>query len=538
MQSKRILPFAALAAILLVGAALRLTNIGFGLPGMYDPDEPIFMIVALKMLAEGTLNPGWFGHPGSTTITLIAAIDAAVAYAGIAAGHYADPAAFAKAAYADPAMLFLPARIAMATFGLLCVALTYAVGARLHGRTAGLVAAALLALNGLHIGWSQVIRTDIMASAFMLASLWFALVMVERGRVRDYAWAGLFAGFAIATKWPAATIVVAIVGAAAWRGERAAMRGLVLAGAATLAGVFLASPYIFLDWPTVIANAAGEMKPGHLTQSGHGLAGNLLFYARQALAPSLGIAGLAAMAVGLVVSARQNRLALFTSIPAAAAFLLLIGSQHMVWTRWVLPALPMLCIAAGAAVAAGMTRLAAIAPPVAGRVLAVALAALVLAPSVAGAVDQRRERANDTRTAALRWVEDNIPAGSTVVYEHLELAVRDRPWRILFPVGSAGCIDGVAALRGGVDFDRFQALRKGKAIVDLGNITPDRIAGCRADYYVLTYYDRYLAEAAAYPEQLATYSAVMGKGRTAALFRPVPGQSGGPVVRIVTTKTP
>ena len=119
-----------------------------------------------------------------------------------------------------------------------------------------------------------------------------------------------------------------------------------------------------------------------------------------------------------------------------------------------------------------------------------------------------------------------------------ELGIRDRPWRILFPVGRAGCIDGVAALRGGVDFDQFQELRKGNAIVDLGNVAANRIEGCRADYYVLTYYDRYRAEAAAYPKEMATYEAVIGPGRTAALFRPVAGQSGGPVVRIVTTKTP
>jgi len=42
---------------------------------MSAPAGPLFMILALKMLADGTLNPGWFGHPGSTTITLIAGID-------------------------------------------------------------------------------------------------------------------------------------------------------------------------------------------------------------------------------------------------------------------------------------------------------------------------------------------------------------------------------------------------------------------------------------------------------------------------------
>ena len=74
--------YSALAIILLVALAWRLHNIGFGLPSLYDPDEPIFMIKALELLTNGTLNPKWFGHPGSTTIYLLALIDAAVVGSG------------------------------------------------------------------------------------------------------------------------------------------------------------------------------------------------------------------------------------------------------------------------------------------------------------------------------------------------------------------------------------------------------------------------------------------------------------------------
>ena len=85
--AERVAARAALGLILIAALGWRLNNIGFGLPSMYDPDEPIFMITALRMLAEGTFNPGWFGHPGSTTIYLVAAIDAAVASAGLIFGR-------------------------------------------------------------------------------------------------------------------------------------------------------------------------------------------------------------------------------------------------------------------------------------------------------------------------------------------------------------------------------------------------------------------------------------------------------------------
>ena len=162
---------AALAAIIALALLLRLYQVGFGLPGLYDPDEPLFMVKAAGLLTGRTLDPHWFGHPGSTTIYLTALIQALVFIAGWIGGRFANVADFVHAAYADPAIVFVPVRIAMALLGTACVALTYALGKQLYGKPASLLAALLLALNSLHIAWSQVVRTDVQASAFMLAAL-------------------------------------------------------------------------------------------------------------------------------------------------------------------------------------------------------------------------------------------------------------------------------------------------------------------------------------------------------------------------------
>jgi hypothetical protein len=509
VTTERVAARAALGAILLVALGWRLHNIGFGLPSMYDPDEPIFMIMALKLLTEGTLNPGWFGHPGSTTIYLVALIDAAVAGSGIISGRYADVGAFAHAAYADPALLFVPARVAMALLGTLCVWLTYLLGKRLHGTLTGLVGAALLAMNGLHIAWSQVIRTDIHASVFMLASLLFSARIAERGKLQDYLLAGAFAGFATATKWPAATVFIAVIGAFAFaaqqkeREARPPARYLIAAAAAVLAAIFISSPFIFLDWQTVLANVSGEVKAGHLGHTGGSFVDNLRFYLTEPVAGSMGIIGL--------------------------AFLALICSQGLIWSRWVLPVMPLLCLFASFAIvqlarAFGKTR---------PSYLVASLTIIAGMPTLMGAVAQARERANDTRAQAAAWSAAHIPAGSRVVFEHLELSVRGQPWLILFPVGEAGCIDGVRALRTGVKFEKVQRLRRGSPIVDLGNVAPSRIESCKADFAVLAYYDLYLKEADRFPAELRNYRKLLAGGRTVALFRPKPGRAGGPVVRVV-----
>src|SRR6185369_14130759 len=89
----------ALLVILACALALRLYGIGFGLPALLDPDEPLFIISALKLLGQHTLNPGWFGHPGTTTIYSLAIIYASIGGAALASRQFADISSFVAYVY-------------------------------------------------------------------------------------------------------------------------------------------------------------------------------------------------------------------------------------------------------------------------------------------------------------------------------------------------------------------------------------------------------------------------------------------------------
>ncbi|HEX6660349.1 MAG TPA: glycosyltransferase family 39 protein [Sphingomicrobium sp.] len=524
----------AIALILLVALALRFNNIAFGLPSLWDPDEPTFMLIPLNMLTDRTFDPGWFGHPGSTTIYLIGLIEGAAAGFGLAIGRYPDIASFARAAFEDPSLLLIPARVVMALIGVGTVWLTYFVGRRLHGTTTGLVAALLLAINALHIAWSQVVRTDINASLFMLTALLFSIRAYEQGRLKDYVLAGAFAGLATVTKWPAITVFVAVVGAAAGRGlDRRELAKLGASAAALVAAMFLASPFVFIDWRTVLSNLNGEAKPTHLAHTGAGFLSNLRFYLIFQIRSAMGWIGLTAVLAGAWLLANESRAARWTLIPAAGAFLALICAQHLIWSRWMLPVLPTMCIFAGAAAEAFRRAISRRMPRLNPSLLVALVTATLIVPSLMRAVDQANERANDTRGQAARWAMEHIPPGSTVVLEHLELSLRHQPWKILFPVGRAGCIDGVRALSGGIRYQRFEQLRRGSPIVDLGNVPADRVRSCHADFAILTYYDLYRADGSNFAKEIQTYKSILAGGRTVALFAPRPGSAGGPLVRIV-----
>jgi len=540
LSSARSAGSAALAIILAVALALRLYDVGFGLPSLYDPDEPIFMVMALKLLKQQTLNPGWFGHPGTTTIYLIALIDAAVLGFGMLTGHYGSVADFGHAAYANPALLFIPARVAMALFGVGCVWLIYSLGRRLFGNAVGLVAAAFLAVNSLHILWSQVVRTDVMASFFMLVSLIFSVRAAKDGRLRDHLLSGAFIGVAIATKWPSAVVAVGLVGAALYRMRDSGrldveLARLAAAFACILIAVFVASPYIFLDWQTVLANVSREVNHGHLAQNGGGFLWNLRWYLLGQGAGSMGLAGLVLAAAGAIAAWKTAPLARWTLLPALVGFLALICSQDMVWSRWLIPAMPLLCLLAAVALV-GIGRWLA---SILGSRAAVAtglVAAIAIVPSLASASDSIREREVDTRALAADWATAHIPDGSTVLLENLELKLRDRPWHFLFPLGNAGCVDGLKLLTAGVSYDQLQRQRNGSPIVDIGNVDPSTLRSCRADFAILTYFDSYRSESADFARQLENYHRLLQGGRTVALFRPAPGRVGGPVVRVVALK--
>ena len=529
---------AALGLILAVALGLRLYLIGFGLPSMYDPDEPFFILKAYEMLDAGTLNPHWFGHPGTLTLYVVMLVEVGVVLGGLALGQWSSINDFATAVYANPGLIFIPARVGMALIGTGCVWLTYVLGKKLCGRPAGLLAAALLALNGLHIAWSQVVRTDIQASLFMLGCLIFAARAVESGRTRDFLWGGAMVGLAAACKWPAASVAVAMIGPAGAllaRGSRISgvMQKLVLSGAASIAALFAVSPFLLLDWQKALHDIFNEGKPAHLGHTGGGPLANLLFYTDGQVIGTMGWVGLAAILAGVAVTVRDRTVARWTLLPAAAAFALLLTVQNLVWSRWILPLLPMLALFAAAGTI-GVARWSRSHLPEKTKQLAsAAVAAVVLIPSAAGAVGALRERANDTRDQAQEWVIANVPPGSTVVVEHLQIGLRDQPSTFLFPMGGAGCLDAKKLLSTKVKYDEVQTARKGSKIVDLGNIAPDRIGTCRADYAILSYYDLYLAERSRYPRELATYQALLGANRTVALFRPKKGEIGGPVIRIV-----
>ncbi len=530
-----------LGGILVLALGLRLYGVSFGLPALNDPDELMFEMGAVRLISKPTLNPGWFGHPATTTIYLLALINIGVMAFGWLVGWFSGPKAFAEAIYADPSWVILPGRVAMVCFGVLCIWLTYRLGRELFGRRVGVTAALLMAINPLHIAFSQIIRSDIMATCFMLLCLLAALragrAADKAGKKRAMRFAALWLALAIITKWPVALSGLAVAGCIFFgvhNGREtmaSSLRRLAVFGLLTIALVVLLSPYLVLDYPVLIRNLQGEAQPHHLGATGGTVLQNLWWYASGPLWRSFGPAGCALLAAGAVLIRRQYE-ALALMLPLVLAFTAVTVMQALVWERWMLPLLPLFAVVAayGAVELLGRVNR----TPGLARTTATALAAVaVLVPPLHRDVLQAQERIHDTRQLASYWVKEHVPAHDTVMVEHFAFDLLSGSWPFKFPMGDVGCTDVRAMLSGRISYATIQSGRGQRSNVDYGTTSPAARENCRSDYALLTQFDRYAAERGRFPNEYEAYRALVSNGQIVATFRPAPGRVGGPIVRVV-----
>lgn len=529
---------AAILLILLVAAAIRIHGAAFGLPALNDPDEPLFMMTALDMLRSGNPNPGWFGHPATLTFYAIALVMVAVAGIGILTGRFADLDAFVAAAYADPSILFLPARLFFVACGVFCVWLTFRLGKRLGSARLGLIAAAFLAVNSVHVEYSQVIRTDVQMTIFVLLAMLASLDILERGRPRDHALAGIWVGLGVATKWPAALIIFSPLAAALMRGR---VQGRVLQPLAILTGaaaatLFAVSPFLLIDYATVVQNLGGEARPIHPGATGGGFLWNVGWYVRGPLAESFGIAGLVAALAGSILALRDRRV-LVAVLPGVAAFCIVIVTRSLVWERWIVPLLPFLALATAATICAlGDWLRARLKRRVPGFEYAAIL--LLLMPMSLATYASQTERLNDTRQIATAWIKANTPRSRAILVEHAAFDLLQDGRELRFPLGSAGCVDAGSLLAGRISYSRVETLRSGRAVVDIGHVDAAQRDSCRAPFAIFTHYQVYHDDRQHFGAQWNAYRSIAAGGQVRAVIRPVPGETGGPVVHIVQMPEP
>lgn len=409
-----------LTAIVVLGAALRLFPIWFGLPYPHArPDEETAVWRAAAMLG-GDLNPRFFHWPSLMFYAL--------------AALYSAASLVRRALSLDPALSqveqLLIARVFVALAGTLTIVVLYWLVCRVADVTTALIAAAFLAVAILHVRDSHFAMTDVLMTLLVTSSLALVVRAVDasfesghdRPALRWFAAAGLAGGLATSTKYSAAAIIAAMgiaqllwlvhVRKAPWLPRHwTASVAFMLAFAS---GFLVATPYALLDFKTFSADLVFDfthLKDGH---GGVNLGRGWTYHLTHSLPYGTGVPMFLTALAGMVLMLKHRRRHALLVSGFFLAFYGALGSGTTVFFRYILPLVPVVCLMAAVAVRHAAPWLAArtaLSPRASLALLIVLAGGLSLVNSVW--MDLLLAR-TDTRVLAAEWLEARIRPGESL----------------------------------------------------------------------------------------------------------------------------
>jgi 4-amino-4-deoxy-L-arabinose transferase-like glycosyltransferase len=411
-------------AICLIALVLRVIGLQYGLPAVYNPDEVAIMARALSF-ANGTLNPHNFLYPTFYFYVLFVWVAIYLAFVWIS-GRATSLAALQRSYFTDATGIYTAGRALGVATGTATVAFLYKLAATLTDRRSALASAVFLAVAPLHVRDSHYVKHDV-AATLTIVLAYLAMTRVwpsprpDGPRLRDTLIAGAACGMAFSTHYYCVFLAVplALVIVQGWKlhGVAACARQLLWGAAASLV-VFLAlSPFLIVEpltaWRDIAANrqivvdravTAGAFAPAQRYVA--------MLWRDAAGQP---IALLAVAGVGAMLVSSPARAALLLAFPVP--FLLFIVNTAPA-SRYLNPVLPFLAMFAAWGLSTLVSWM--------GNRRAVFWIGLVIAAAPAFDASVRTDmffRIDDTRTLARRYIEGNIPAGSSILIQPYSAAL-------------------------------------------------------------------------------------------------------------------
>jgi hypothetical protein len=261
---------------------LRLLGIGWGLGNdlhfqSYHPDEPVVWAYSQQIEpAKLQFTPGFYNY-GTLYLTMVrVATDVTAAYSG-----GPDPQQ-EQSVWAFLSRAHLAGRLLSAVAGAVTALLLFLMGARLFGTWGGIAAALFIAVAPAHVVHSRFQTVDIVATALIAASAFFALRLLPRDEISEEGppkgrlqpemrlalLSGLFAGLSAGTKYTGILVLLTLYVALALSKRKDWLK-LAAAGSAVAAAAFVVTtPGILLQTDQFVRDFVYEMRH---TSTGHGL---------------------------------------------------------------------------------------------------------------------------------------------------------------------------------------------------------------------------------------------------------------------------
>ncbi len=256
-----------------------------------------------------------------------------------------------------------------------------------------------------------------------------ALIVTDRAAAsRKRAWllSGLFAGLAVSTHYYVGMVVIPIVVVAAIHGARTgkwreASKLLVLAGAASIAGFLIGTPFLPLEPRIAMRDivAVREIDIDRAVVGGGGAFTSALSYARMLYFDAVGWPVCILAVIGFVWAIVEDRARGLLLAGFTVAFLTFVANT-VPMTRYLNVVLPMFALAAAFAVVRVADRFGKLAPAAATTITVAALIPGLLLSVHTDLFFLQK----DTRTLAKEFVESHIPPGTSILVQPYSAPLR------------------------------------------------------------------------------------------------------------------
>lgn len=428
-----------LLLIILLAASLRLYGIWWGLPTeqhyhqAFHPDEAYKLHVIMGMsLSKLDLNPHWF-IKGTMQFYVIGAV---LKVASVFDVVRLREQQFYVNHPSELSKLYLLGRLVTVFMSLLTISLVFIIGSKLYNKEVGLLAALLLSVLPLDVVNSHYMKTDVPQTFWLLVTVVCAIQIWRSKKGIWYVLAGLAAGFATATKYPAGLSVVLITVAHLLQIDSEVSLGkllrslfnknLMLGYTFVVFGFLIGNPYALLAFEEfsegvryVVVGSTGlsaTIDPDYdLGLDGYLRGPMWLYYLTDIMHYGMGfplqIVSITSILFALIKHRRTDILLLSWVVP----YFLLAGSANYATVRYLTPLGPVLMILS-ASMFLSIPRL------LTGRVsikysrivvLALLVGTFIYSLFYSFAYDQVMAQKN-SRIEALEWIEKNIPKGTRI----------------------------------------------------------------------------------------------------------------------------
>ena len=497
-----------LVFMLLAAFFIRYKGITFGFPMITYHDEKKIVNRALNILETGDMNPHFFNYPTGyiyTQAALFGLMDIGIKIAG-------DPDGIKNV---DQTTIYFAGRFLTILLSIGTIFIVYIIGTLLAGRTGGLVAGVFTAFSFLHVSNSFLVTVDSPMAFWCMLSFLMALLIIEKGpKFRYYVLAAIFAGFAVGSKYTAFIIVLPLIYAHLYSNsfsiKKSIDKKIILTLLLVVLVFLLTTPYAILDFDTFKKDLFFESRHYSTDHPGAASAANSYKSYFLFLIDGFGLIPFILSIFGIAyLMVKDKKKGLFLLI-FPLLFFLFIGRYKVHFPRNLLAIIPFLSIFGGLLTAAAVD----IFKRYRKSELKVLLLAGLVIFSMAGlygVYEQggksykyvKRITLPNTRWESTLWINENLPAGSKIVLEHYTPRPDKKLFKLSYP--------GICGLKRVVSkLDQF-----------------DYIVASSNDY------GRFFSNRKKYAKQINIYNGIFEKYELVKEFKPVKGQSTGPVIKIL-----